>query len=291
MLNSLKTLLDASDLIKSAADKEHVKSHFRKVDDKVIYISEHDREAGEASNIKSIEAERLLREKQAKEIALWQSWVDSGYSSKELQPLLDSFKPMIMKKVNIYKNQVKIPPDAIELEFKIRFVQGLRSYDPSKGSLGTYIFKYLEKGKRFITEHQNIARIPENRIYKIKEYKDAVSDLAEQLGRLPDEAEVADKLEWSVEEVERMSSEMRADKITEGFEDDPYSFMPSKSTEVLKLFKYELEGQERELYEYLSGLGKPQITSTSDLSAKLNVPDYQISRMKSSIEKKLKKYL
>ena len=79
--------------------------------------------------------------------------------------------------------------------------------------------------------------------------------------------------------------------MTQGFEDDPYALSPSKSEEVLRLFKYELTGNERAVYEHLTGFGKPQTTSTGEIAKKLNMPDYQVSRLKNTIQKKLKRYL
>lgn len=273
--------------------KTKVRQHTRRSGSKLVQVKEHSREEDAAQEKASPEEdEQKLRDKQAKELALWQAWVDGGRQPRDLKPLLRSFRPMIRSKVNVYKGRVKMIPDsAIEAEFQLRFVDALKSYDPSKGSLGTYVYRYLDKAKRFIVENQNIGRIPENRIYKIKQYTTAKDELAEELGREPDVKEVAEKLGWKMAEAERMDSELRSDFMTQGFEDDPFSLTPSKSEEVLRLFKYELTDNEREVYEYLTGYGKPHITSTGEIAKRMKMPDYQVSRLKSVIQKKLKRYL
>jgi len=273
--------------------KTKVRQHTRRSGSKLVQVKEHSREEDSAQEKASPEEdEQKLRDKQAKELALWKAWVDGGRQPRDLQPLLRSFRPMIRSKVNVYKGRVKMIPDsAIETEFQLRFVDALKSYDPSKGSLGTYVYRYLDKAKRFIVENQNIGRIPENRIYKIKQYTTAKDELAEELGREPDVKEVAEKLGWKMAEAERMDSELRSDFMTQGFEDDPFSLTPSKSEEVLRLFKYELTDNEREVYEYLTGYGKPHITSTGEIAKRMKMPDYQVSRLKSVIQKKLKRYL
>jgi DNA-directed RNA polymerase specialized sigma subunit len=232
-----------------------------------------------------------LRARQAKELEMWKRWNDGGKQQKDLQPLLRSFRPMILAKVNQYAHKVRIPPSAIDLNFQLEFVNALHAYDPDKGSLGTYVFQYLSKGKRWITENQNIGRIPENRIYKIRRYQNIVNELTEDLGREPSQREVADTLGWSLKEVDRMDSELRNDLISQGFEEDPFALVPSKTEEVLKLFKYELTGDQRKVYEYLTGYGKPRVTSTSEIAQKLGLKDYQVSRIKSQIEAKLRKYI
>lgn len=265
-----------------------VKPHTRKVDGKVVHVSGHQRDLEDEIAAKK---EESLRARQAKELEMWRRWKEGGMQQKDLAPLLRSFRPMIRARVNMYAHKVRIPPSAIDLNFQIEFVHALRSYDPSKGALGTYVYQYLNKGKRWIAEHQNVGRIPENRIYKITPYNNAVARLTEELGREPNEDEVADELGWNAKEVSRMAAEQRKDLVLQAFEEDPSTIIPSKTEEVLKLFKYELSGEQKEVYEYLTGFGKPRLTSTSDIAKKLGIKDYQVSRIKSQIEKKLKRYI
>lgn len=238
-----------------------------------------------------------LADKKAREVDLWRAWKESGAtprerSSKALKPLLKSFRPMINSRSAVYRGKLKMVPDsAIEAEFNLRFVDALESYDPSKGSLGTYVYRYLDKAKRFIVENQNVGRIPENRAYKIKVYTTTRDEMADDLERPPTDKELAQQLGWDVAEVVRMDSELRNDLVSQSFEDDPYSFTPSKSEETLRLFKYELAGEERDVYEYLTGLGRPQMVSTGDIAKAMDIPDYKVSRIKQSIQNKLKRYI
>lgn len=246
--------------------------------------------APDAAEVAKRQAE--LADKKDREVAMWEAWNQSGRSPKALQPLLKSFRPMINSRASVYKGKLKMVPDStIEAEFNLRFVDALRSYDPSKGSLGTYVYRYLDKAKRFIVENQNIGRIPENRAYKIKLYTTTRDELTEELGKTPTENELAKRLGWDPAEVARMDSEIRNDLVAQGFEEDPYSFTPSKSEETLRLFKYDLAGEEREVYEHLTGLGRPQLTSTGDIAKKMGIPDYKVSRIKQVLQNKLKRYI
>ena len=284
------------DFLKFASTRStQVRAHTRVVDGKSVAVGEHDREvASEMELAVAAEAERVrkLRERQAKEVALWKAWKDGGSQPRDLRPLLHSFGPLIKSKMNTHLGRVKMVPDAaIKAEYQLQFVHALRSYDPSKGSLGTYVYRYLDKAKRFITSYQNVGRIPENRIYRIKEYQNAVADMREESDKIPKHEAVAEKLGWTLADVKRMNSELRNDLVSQNFEEDPFMIMPSKEQEVLRLFKYELEGKERLVYEHLTGMGKPQITSTSEIGKELGIPDYQVSRIKSSIQKRLAPYL
>lgn len=272
------------------AETTTVKSHTRTEGGKEITVRSYSRV--EDSPVELGEALQVMDTKKANELVMWKAWKDSGEDPELLTPLLKSFNPLIQSRANVYKGRLRMVPDsAIELEFQLRFVDALRTYDPSKGSLGTYIYRYLDKAKRFIVENQNIGRIPENRIYKIKQYTVARDDLQEDLGRVPTDEELAKKLHWEVDEIKRMDSELRSDFLTQGFETDPYVLTPSKSEEVLRLFKYELDGDERTVYEHLTGYGKKKLDSTGAIAAELKMPDYQVSRIKNSINKKLHRYL
>ena len=281
------------------AGSTSVKSYTRRTGTGVISIKQHDRETSDKEPLKSPNTleghehpELRLDDKKLREFQLWETWRLNGQRPQDLQPLLRSFRPMIRSKVNVYKGKVRMIPDsAIESEFQLRFVDALRSYDPSKGTLGTYVYRYLDKAKRFIVENQNVGRIPENRAYKIKLYNQAKADLVEENGSEPTVPEIAKRLGWKAAEAERMDSELRNDLMTQGFEDDPYALTPSKSEEVLRLFKYELTGNERAVYEHLTGYGRPRLTSTGAIAKKLKMPDYQVSRLKNAIQKKLKRYI
>jgi DNA-directed RNA polymerase specialized sigma subunit len=252
---------------------------------------------GEARPPPTAAAVAELTAKKEREVAMWRAWKSSGpdrksRSPKALQPLLKSFRPLINSRISVYRGKLKMVPDStIEAEFNLRFVDALESYDPAKGSLGTYVYRYLDKAKRFIVENQNIGRIPENRAYKIRLYTSTRDDLADDLGRIPTEKELADQLGWDGAEVARMDSELRNDLVSQGFEEDPYSFTPSEEEETLRLFKYELVGEEREVYERLTGLGRPQVTSTGEIAKQMGIPDYKVSRIKQTIQGKLKRYI
>lgn len=271
------------------ARESRVRAHTRNVQGKSVHVDAHSRSQKEQQT----EEERIkaLRARQARELEMWRKWKEGGMQHNDLQPLLKSFRPMIKSKVNQYSGKVRIPPSAIDINFQVEFVNALMAYDPEKGALGTYVYQYLNKGKRWIAENQNIGRIPENRVYKIRKYQNAVNNLTEDLGREPKPSEIAEELGWDEKEVDRMDSELRADLISQGFEEDPFALTPSKTEEVLKLFKYELEGDQRAVYEHLTGYGRPQLKSTGAIAKELGLKDYQVSRIKNQIESKLRRYV
>jgi DNA-directed RNA polymerase specialized sigma subunit len=290
----MSTLSPIQEFLKYAG-KAQVRAHQRNVDGKTVHVRPHSRDVEDAA---SREADKREADR-AEELRLWKKWMDGGKKPEDLGPLLNKFGGMIRSQFSAYKGKVKLVPDSVmEAEFKLQFVKALESYDPSKGTLGTYVYRYLSKAKRYITERQNIGRIPENRIYKIKAYTTARDEFLEKNeGRIPTHQEMLAALKpgdssWTLNDVKRMDAELRGDLVSQNFEDDPYSIYPSKEDEIIKLYRAELEGQELEVYDFLiGGGGKERIKSTGEIAKRLGIPDYQVSRHKRSIMTGLKKYL
>jgi len=233
-----------------------------------------------------------LRGRQQKELEMWQRWNQGGQQKEDLRPLIQSFKPLVNHQANVWAGRVRdVPPAAIRAEFTNQFVQALQTYDPDRGAgLGTHIRHQLKKAQRFVTTYQNPGRIPENRIYKIRELQDAETRLDEQFGRPPTQLEVADHLQWSPRQVDVLQREIRRALPTGQFETDPSTFTPSRHKEIIRLLPYELNTEEKQVFEYLYGIGgKPQL-GPGEIAQKLNMSAPKVSRLKRTIGEKYEKY-
>lgn len=238
-------------------------------------------------------AAKDLREKQTKELDMWSHWNTNGRQPEHLQPLINSFRPLINSKVNIYTSKIRdIPPESIRAEFMNQFVQAMQTYDPDRGAgLGTHVQHQLKKAQRFVTTYQNPGRIPENRIYKIRELQDAEMHLDDRLGRPPTQLELADHLKWSPRQVGLLQKEVRKARPTSQFESDPFAYMPSRQQEVLRLLPYELTHDERAVFEYVYGVGGKSQLGTGDIATRLGMSPPKVSRLKASIAEKLKRHI
>lgn len=239
------------------------------------------------------EAAKDLRDKQQKELDMWSHWNTNGRQPEHLQPLITSFRPLISSKVNIYTSKIRdIPPEAIRAEFMNQFVQAMQTYDPNRGAgLGTHVQHQLKKAQRFVTTYQNPGRIPENRIYRIRELQDAEMHLDDRLGRAATQLELADELKWSPRQVGLLQTEVRKARPTSQFESDPSTYTPSRKQEVLRLLPYELTNEERSVFEYVYGIGGKPTLGTSDIAQRLGMSAPKISRLKGAIAKKVSKHL
>jgi RNA polymerase primary sigma factor len=230
---------------------------------------------------------------QARETELWNKWKHQGEKPKDLTPLLRSYNPLIRKKANQFVGNVDLPPAAIHAEFQHAALNAFRRYDPNKGAaLNTWVNINLKKAQRWVSKYQNVARIQENRQYKIGVFNNAKSTLDERLGREPTNVEMADHLGWGESDVSMLNKEIRKALPTSGFEGgfDPTTISPNRDSEKLKLIKYELNPEECLVYEYTIGdSGKPML-KPGEIARKLKMSPSKVSRIRNSITSKLEQY-
>lgn len=227
-----------------------------------------------------------LHTKQKAEMEMWKTWDQGGRKAKDLRPLVQSMRPLVQERVNVYSGRVPIPPEALEAEFKNHAVKAIKTYDPNRGAkLSTWVRSNIRKGGRFVSTYQNVGRVVEDRVSKISEYKLAKEQLLEQSGRAPTDAQVARKLRWSVPEVQRMNAELRADIMSSSFESDPTHFMPQADNEIIEHLHEELSPQEQQVYRYMKTPGITQ-GKTGLIAKQLKWSPSKVSRLRKAIEAK-----
>jgi len=241
----------------------------------------------------SKEAARDLKRRQKREFQMWQDWKQGGMQPQQLRPLIKSFQPLINGEANRWAPRIRdLPPAAIRAEFTDQFVNALRTYDPNRGAaLNTHIRHQLKKAQRFVTTYQNPGRIPENRIYQIRKLQDAEQRLDEQFGRMPTALELADEMKVSPRQVELLQKEVRRSLPTSQFEADPSTHIPSTSQQTLRLLQYDLNDEERQVFEYLYGMGGKPKMGPGAISRQLGMSAPKVSRLKKSIAEKYKGYI
>jgi DNA-directed RNA polymerase specialized sigma subunit len=227
------------------------------------------------------------------DLDLWKTWRESNEDPNHLRPLMSQFRGMIRQNVNNW-SKIDMPPAVIQAEHNKQFLRALRTYDPDKGKLGTWVGHHLRNApQRFLNTYQNPARIVETRTGAQRGiFDNAVATLDDQLGREPTSQELAEHLGWALPEVERARSEGRAAWYSSSapFGLDPATNMPSRATEIARFIKPELSPEEALVWEYTTGEGgKPQLRP-GEIAKQLNMSPSKVSRLRNAIAEKIKKY-
>lgn len=234
-----------------------------------------------------------LTAKKITEIQMVDDWRKSGFKPAKLNPILQSLKPLIEGHARKYKNRVEIPNSALDFEYKKNVTKALKTWDPDKASLGTWVTRNMQRVDRFVKMNQNFARIPEARAAKIGKFKAVKADITERLGYEPDAYTLADESGLSLKEVKLLTKEIRKGLIVGGEEDIPQMSainVDAGIDEVKHLIYPELTQQERIVHEYTTGLfGKP-VLKTSQIAKRQGWDDSKVSKLKKSIKTKMEKY-
>lgn len=224
---------------------------------------------------------------QRKEVDLWHHWNNNGRKPEHLKPLYESFKPLLHKESNKYRG-VEIPKSAINAEMRKQFVTAMTTFNPTKAALNTWVQQNLKKSSRFIKTYQNLGKIPEGQIAKIREFKQAKEHLSNTLGFEPDTKAIADHLKWSPKQVAQLTKELsRKDMIASQFaeDQDPAELLNSKELEAIHILQYDsrLTPEERTVYEYTWGLnGKPRL-QPGQISKQTGIHPSKVSRIRGKI--------
>lgn len=226
---------------------------------------------------------------QRKEIDLWHHWNDNGRTPEHMKPLLDSFKPMLQGEANKWKG-VEIPKSAINAEMRKQFVHAVKTFDPNhpkKTQLGSWIKTNLTKSSRFMKTYQNIGKIPESNISKIREFKQAKETLFSLHGYEPDTRTLADHLKWPHKKVVQLQKELRDDLPVSGFPGgDPAEVLAPRELEAIRILQYDkrLSTDERAVYEYTFGMnGKPRL-QPGQIAKQTGLHPSKISRIRGKIK-------
>ena len=168
-----------------------------------------------------------------KELNLYYQYKDTGSNKVKLE-LMDSLTPIVHQQEGKFKNS-GLPPQALKLETKRILSDAIETYDPTQAQLNTHVTNYTKKLYRFVSNYQNIGKIPEPRALLIGRYNTIYENLESDKGREPTVTELADSMNLNPIEIERLQTELRSDlgmpDVGEGGEDGDSFFDLTQSTE------------------------------------------------------------
>jgi len=231
-----------------------------------------------------------LEERRERDVELWKQWKESDESKKYLRPLLNQFRGLIRSRSNSWARRADLPPAAVHAEFNKQFLHALRTFDPDKGNLGTWVGNTLKKSYRWVSRAQNLTTTQEGRYYQFRNFDAAKSSLDEQLGRPPTVQELSEQLGWSEPEVMRMEGEKRKSLHASGFEFDPTVMMPSRENEIRRMIQVELTPAERKVWELTTGESGGRPMTPGQIATRTGFSPSKVSRLRNAIAKKLEKY-
>jgi len=232
-------------------------------------------------------------EKKKQELHMWRQWKESNEDPKHLDPLLQSLKPTIDYRVNMYAPANVYRP-ALRAKANNLTINALRRFDPTKAQLNTHVTNHLKGLNRWTGKHQNVARITEERIAIIGQYNSTKASLIESLGYEPTARQISQEMKVPEKTIKKLELENRPDLVASAFEGDAFANdlkMPTIDKEIMDLIEFDLSTDELRLWEYLYGVrGKQQVTKGGELARKLGWSQSKVSQVRKAIHKKVEYY-
>lgn len=236
---------------------------------------------------------------------LFEEWRDAmpGWSKDQaFDRLMKSLEPAVVAAANTYR-AAPVPTQTMELEAKRLAGQVLKDWDRKGGmSLASYVGTMVrQRLYRWVTQHQNVARMPEAQVGQIGHFQIAVNDLTTRLGREPTTDEIADHMAIHPRFVSRLRRSLRSDLIASNTMDadgddgsmaDTIEDIPhDPDYERAMLGYYGLTDQEKQVFDYSLGAhGQPKL-KPGEIAVRMKLSPARISALKESVGMKIRPYL
>lgn len=231
-------------------------------------------------------------QKEEEDMRLWFKWKETR-SEEDLEALLDHFQGAVGAEVKRWYN-APVPRSALFATANRNLITAFERFDPdnSKGAtLNTFASYYIKKVSDTVYKYQNVGRIPQNRITKIKRFEEAREILRDELKREPSLQALADELGWSLAETERMKSEMRRDLIaSKNLNEDTLDGTTEAGEEAMaiRVIYSELDEIEKGVLEYTLGIYGKEELSAGEIAKKLDISRPKVSRVRAKIDEMLR---
>jgi len=230
------------------------------------------------------------------ELKAWETWKKTK-DPVAFEYLVNSYQPLFNGVYNEKGGRGSTLPKSALMSFQLRqFIPALESYDPKRGTqLKTHVYWHLKRLGRYIRDHANIARVPDNRAMNIGTYRSREAWLTQQLGRAPTTAEVADDLAESPEDVTRIRREVEAyhkekrKELTAGPDFATIAVRQSDMfRDLLERLHPELDAEQQTVLEHRYGMfGHEPVQSLTDLGKKLSMTSGRVRTVHRKIKKRL----
>jgi DNA-directed RNA polymerase specialized sigma subunit len=145
----------------------------------------------------------------------------------------------------------------------------------------------LQKASRFVKTYQNLGKIPEAQISKIRTFNQARDDLRTKLGFDPDTHSLAEHLGWHPRQVVQLQRELRKDLPASSFAFDPAEQLHPRELEAVTLIQYGLSPVERSVYEHTFGMNGKSVLSPGQIASKVGIHPSKVSRIRNKLQDKV----
>ena len=227
----------------------------------------------------------IPRELQESAYATWKK----APSKETMSNLQRTFGKLLNSELGRYQGTLARP---FLRSFAKKYVaDAVRTYNPTAGTqLSTHILNNLQRLHRINYQNVQGLRTPEDLQAKINTINQTRINLGNELGREPNDDEVATRLKIPIKQIQNFNKQVK-------LEYTPQTDIPTLHTEttpeddVLDYVHFDLPPIHKKILEYKTGYqGSPKLSNT-EIGKKLNISPVRISQISKAIGNKIKTHL
>lgn len=199
---------------------------------------------------------------------------EADKTPENLNEILKVYSPLLSSEAR--RLEGAISPGTLKSQAKKFAIQAIQKYDPLKNiKLSTWITNYLKQLNRTIYSAQQAARMPENLQMMVGQYKTAIDELKQDLGREPSNVEISEKIGRPISFVEKLNKQVY-NELQEGLMDYDPSVIESSDPRIDYVY-HDLGPQEKVIFEHLTGYGGKPIKSKKEVSKLMGISQPMVS--------------
>ncbi len=145
------------------------------------------------------------------------------------------------------------------------------SFNPKAGvKFSTYLTNQLKKLSRISTQYGAVARLPENKQFKLQRLNQVQLHLKEELGREPNVQELSDALGIPIKEVNLLLKNKKSEVNISNLMYTP-TFVDNENDDWLHYVYHDLPPTDKLIFEHKTGFGDKPVLTNEELSKKLGI--------------------
>jgi len=232
--------------------------------------------------------------------ALYEQYRLTG-SDDALAAIVSNMEGLINKHVGKFSYKQRMPSSAFYSEGEAIAANAIKRYDPKKFedqdqrpmNLGSWVDQHLVwRMGEMAANHGQLGKVQRKRYHMLTDYAFAKDNMAVDLGREPNAAEMADHMSVSPAEIGRIEKDRAVNLITSGSNFENIASSSPRKKLAIEMAHFDLSNEQKLVMEYTYGMyGKEIIKSTGDLAVKLGWAAPKVSKIKKIIENKINLYL
>jgi DNA-directed RNA polymerase specialized sigma subunit len=211
-------------------------------------------------------------------------------SQANMDQLLRAAQPTINKALSSFAGGDK----SLNARAKRLAIDAFRNYDPKKGAkLSTHLYIRLQPLQREYTQRSSILEIPERVQLDRFRLEQAETALADELGREPSDAELAEYIGLSTRRIAHVRKFARKRfsesqiRSPEGEPLQPASEEVSPEDIWFEFVHHDLDPTDKKILEWKTGMYDKKVLSTNEIARRLKITPSAVSQRAAKIALKL----